>query len=134
MIRLLARLVLNLLATAVGLLAAALLLDSFSINGASFVIAVVIFSLSTTILSPLVAKIALTSAPFLMGGIALVSTFIGLLITDLISDGISITGLSTWFLATLIIWIFSIIANLVLPLVIFKHVLSDHKDHHEAAE
>lgn len=66
MVRLLARLILNILANAVGLLAAALLLDNFSVNTISFIVAVFVFSLATTVLGPLIMKIALTSASHLM--------------------------------------------------------------------
>lgn len=124
MIRLLASLTLSILSNALGLLAAAILVDGFSIDGVSFVIAVLIFSLATTILGPLITKVALTSAPFLMGGIALVTTFVGLLITDLVSSGISINGVSTWLFATLIVWVFSLIGSVLLPLIIFKKALA----------
>ena len=33
-------------------------------------------------------------------------------------------GASTWVLATLVVWLFSVIAVLVLPLVVFKKVLA----------
>ncbi len=127
MIVLLARLTLSVLANAAGLLAANFLVSGFSINGASFVIAVVIFSLATTILGPLIVKIALSSAPYLMGGIALVTTFAGLLITNLVSDGISIEGVSAWVFATFVVWIFSIIGSLLLPLILFKKTLDKNK-------
>lgn len=127
MIRLLARLTLNILANAVGLLAAAIFVDGFSIDDVSFVIAVLIFSLATTVLGPLITKIALTSAPYLMGGIALVTTFIGLVITNLVSSGISIKGASAWLFATLIVWVFSLIGSVLLPLIIFKKTLAKNK-------
>lgn len=128
MLLLLARLVLSLLANAVGLLAAAYFLDGFSIDTLSFVSVVVILSLVITILSPLITKIAFTSAPYLMGGIALISTLVGLIITNILSDGLTITGLSTWILASLIIWVFSIIASVILPLFIFKKTLKARKE------
>lgn len=128
MIRLLARLTLNVLSNALGLLAASLLVDGFSINGLSFVLALLLFSLSTAVLSPLVMKITLQSAPFLMGGIALVTTFVGLLITTIFSDGISIDGVSAWVISTLVIWLFSIVGNVLLPLVIFKKTLKKIKE------
>lgn len=128
MIRLLARLTLNVLSNAFGLFAASLLVDGFSINGLSFVLALALFSLSTAVLSPLVMKIALRNAPFLMGGIALVTTFVGLLITTIFSDGISIDGVSAWVISTLVIWLFSIVGNVLLPLVIFKKTLKKIKE------
>ena len=128
MIVLLARLVLNVLSNALGLFAASLLLDGFSINGVSFFVAVAIFSIAVTVLGPLILKIAITNANYLVGGIALVTTFAGLVLTSLISDGISISGASTWFLATLIVWVFSIIGSIVLPLFLFKKTLEKAKD------
>jgi uncharacterized membrane protein YvlD (DUF360 family) len=127
MIRFLAKLALNILANAVGLLAASMLIEGFTITGVSFVIAVLIFSLSIMILGPLITKIALTNAPYLLGGTALVTTFVGLVVTNLVSDGISISGLSTWLFATLIVWVFSLLGNILLPLVLFKKVLDGHK-------
>lgn len=128
MIRLLARLTLNILSNAVGLVAAALLLDGFSIDGVSFVTAVLIFSLSIAVLSPLILSIALKNAHYLVGGIALVTTLVGLIITNAISSGISIDGLSTWILSALIVWAFSIIGNILLPLVLFKKTLEVAKE------
>jgi O-antigen/teichoic acid export membrane protein len=60
-----------------------------------------------------------------MGGIALVTTFVGLLVTTLLTRGLSITSIGTWVFATLIIWIATVVASLVLPRLIFKDVLSD---------
>ncbi|MFZ1324182.1 MAG: hypothetical protein WAQ57_03425 [Candidatus Saccharimonadales bacterium] len=128
MLRLLARTSLSLLANAAGLLAAAVILNDFSIDGAAFVIAVVIFTAATTILGPFILSVALRSASYLVGGIALVTTLVGLILTSLISDGINISGLSTWILATLIIWIFAVIANVVLPLFMFKQVLQKRRE------
>jgi hypothetical protein len=127
MLRMFARMTLNILSNAIGLAAAALLLDGFSINDVSFVIAVIIFSLCTALLGPFIAKGALKNASYLMGGIALVTTLAGLALTSLLSSGISITGASTWILATLVVWIFSIIGNLLLPLILFKKTLEKAK-------
>ncbi len=123
MIRLLARLIISLLADAVGLAAAAVILDGFSINGVAFLMAVVIFALSTTLLGPFIAKLALRHASYLMGGIALVTTLVGLILTNIFSDGISIQGLSTWILATLMVWIFVVLGNIILPLILFRKTL-----------
>lgn len=128
MIRLLARLVISILADAVGLAAAAIILDGFSISGVAFVSAVLIFALSTTLLGPFIAKVAMTQANYLMGGIALVTTLVGLLITNIFSTGIRIQGLSSWILATLIVWIFAMIGNIILPLIIFRKTLAKNRE------
>ena len=127
MMRLLARLILNVLSNALGLFMASLFVDGFSIDGVSFVVAVAVFSLATTILGPLIMKIALKNAPFLMGGIALVTTLVGLVITNVISDGISVNGVSTCIVATLVVWLFSMIGSVLLPLILFKKILEDNK-------
>ena len=128
MIRLLASLVLHLLANAVGLIVAAALLSGFHINGVAFVTAVIIFTVVEVIADPLITKVALTSVPALRGGVALVTTLVGLIVTTLISSGIQINGLQTWVLATLIVWLFALFATLILPLVIFKKTLEKVKD------
>lgn len=127
MIRLLARLTLSLLANTIGLLAASFLVSGFDIDAKSFIIAVLIFSVATTVIGPLVAKIALTNAPYLMGGIALVTTLLGLIITDLVSTGISVSGLSSWIIATLVVWLFSVLGSVLLPLILFKKVLANNR-------
>lgn len=123
--RLLAQTAMSLLANALALLAASILLTGFSINGLAFVVAVCIFTASTVILEPLITKIARQNAPYLLGGIALVTTFVGLLVTTLVTDGLTITGIANWIVATLIIWLATVVASLVLPLFLFKEVLGN---------
>lgn len=125
MLRFFATLLLTVFANAIGLLFASILLDRFYLNGASFIVAALFFTLVTVILGPFITKVAFKNAPYLMGGIALVTTFIGLILTKAFTNGIRIEGLSTWAVATLIIWIFSVIANVVLPLFLFKKIISD---------
>ncbi len=129
MLRMLASLVIHLLANAVGLIVAAVLLSGFSLDGLAFVTAVVIFTVVEVIADPLITKMAMTSLPALRGGVALVTTLVGLIVTTLVSSGIHITGLSTWVLATLIVWLFALFATLILPLIIFKRTLEKVRDH-----
>ena len=42
------------------------------------------------------------------------TTFLALLITDLLSDGLSIEGASTWLLATVIVWLGTLLAGVIL--------------------
>lgn len=128
MIRLLLRTVLALLGNALGLWIASLLLDDMSISGTSFVVAVVIFTVLTAVLQPLFTKIAMQNAPALQGSSALVTTLAALVITDLVSDGLSISGLTTWVLATIIVWLATMLATILLPMFLFKELLEDSKD------
>lgn len=111
MIALFLRFILSLIANAIGLIMVSVFVIGFSINGLSFVVAVLIFSISTALLGPFISKVALTSAPFLLGGTALVMTFVGLLITNIVTDGITVEGMTTWAIATLVVWIFALIGN-----------------------
>ena len=58
--------------------------------------------------------------PALRGGVALVATLVGLIVTSLVSDGLSIQGGVTWIAATVIVWIVSLLGVLVLPLLFLK--------------
>ncbi len=126
MMRLIASTTLELLANAIGLLVAYLILKpDMEITVAGFIIVVVIFSVARFILAPLMMKLSMRYARALVGGISLVVIFVSLLVTSLLAGNyLVITGISTWILATLIVWVFGVIAMLVLPMVIFKKTLA----------
>jgi putative membrane protein len=111
-VRLAVRIVLAVVANAIALLIAAALLDGVRIDATGFVIAVAIFSLASLILRPIVAWIVLRWARPLLGVIALVTTFVLLLVTDLLSDGFEIEGTLDWVLATVIVWLATMIYDL----------------------
>lgn len=127
MIRLLIRIGLSLLGNALGLWVASLILSDMSVSGTAFVIAVIIFTVLTAVIQPLITKMAMQNAPALQGSSALVTTFVALVITDLVSDGLSISGLSTWIFATVIVWFFTMLAAWLLPLFILKEAVDDKK-------
>lgn len=129
MIRLLIRIGVSLLGNAIGLWVASLVLsDDMTVSGTAFVIAVVIFTVLTAVLQPLFTKIAINNAPALQGGSALVTTFVALLITDLLSDGLDISGLTTWIFATVIVWLFTMIAAWILPMLLIKNARDDDRN------
>lgn len=111
-----------LVANAVGLLLAVLLLPGFTIDPLAFVIAVAIFSLVQTVLGPVITKISFKKFPQVMGGIALVTIFVGLFVTDIIMDGMAIGGIANWLAATLLVWIGSLLASILLPIYVFKEL------------
>ena len=128
MIRFLIRTAVSVAAAAVGLIVAAAILDRMELDAVSFIVVVVIFAAIGGLLGPFVAKTAMLSAPALMGGIGLVTTFVALLITDLVSDGLTIRGVTTWILATLIVWLASILASLLLPVLLVKAGVESLRD------
>ena len=124
MARFLARTVVELVASAIGLIVAAWLLQGVTLNASGFLIAVAVFTLAKIVLGPLVFKLSFKYARALTGGIALVTTFVGLLVTTWLTSGLTIAGAGSWVMATIVVWVFTVIAILVLPLVIFKKLLA----------
>ena len=127
MMRLLATVVLELAANAVGLLVAAWLLAGFTIDVVGFVIVLAIFTVVKFIAAPLMLKLSMQYVRQLSGGVALVTTLVGLFVTTLITDGLVITGISAWILSTLIVWLFGVLAAIILPMFLFKQLLSDDR-------
>ena len=88
----------------------------------------VAFTVIVVVATPLLVKISLKNVPQMAGGVALVATLVGLFGAAMLSDGLTITGLTTWILAPLIVWLTSLIAGLVLPLILFKKVLEKKQE------
>ena len=124
MVRMIATIVIELVASAVGLVVAAWLLPDFVLRTSGFLWAIGVFTAARLILAPLIFKLSFKHARALTGGIALVTTFVGLIVTTWLSSGLQISGASTWIIATLIVWLFGVVAILVAPLVIFKKTLA----------
>lgn len=127
MIRFFAQTILTILGNAAGLLIAATLLDGFKISGFGFFSSVLFFTIAQIILAPFVLKMAIKYLPAIRGGIALVTTFVVLVITATFTSGLSVRGLQEWLLAPLIIWVVTVVAGVLLPLVIFKKALAGKK-------
>jgi uncharacterized membrane protein YvlD (DUF360 family) len=127
MLRMIARLTIALLANAVGLIVAALVLDKMSLSVTGFIIDVAIFTGVQVLAQPLIMKQSVKGGNALSGASALAAAFIALVVTTWISDGMQISGFSTWLLATVIVWGAAVLATLLLPLVVFKKTLQAAK-------
>lgn len=123
MMRLVATTVVALIGNAIALVVADQLLEDLSLTVSGFVLAVALFTLVTVLASPLIRKVAITKAPALLGNTALIATLISLVVTVIVGDGLAIRGLTTWVLATVIVWAIALGARMLLPLVIFKQAL-----------
>ncbi|HEU4450205.1 MAG TPA: phage holin family protein [Gaiellaceae bacterium] len=99
------RLALALGATAAALAIAAALLDGFTVTGLSFVVAVVVFSAVGLVTEPLVSTLLERHARAVAGLASLAVTFVTLLVTDLVSDGIEVEGALAWILGTVVVWL-----------------------------
>lgn len=120
MIRFMIRAAIFLATAALGLLAAALILPDFQLSLSGLLVAIIVFALAQSVLAPFIFKMARRYAPALVGGIGLVSTFVALLIASLVGGGLAITGIGTWILGTLIVWIVTALGAWLLPLIALK--------------
>jgi hypothetical protein len=119
-IRFLLRLVVFLGSSAIGLLVASLLVPGVSVRPLGFITAVVIFTVAQAILSPFFLKMATRYASAFLGGIGLVSTLAALILASVLTNGLSIHGIGSWVAATVVVWLVTAVATLVLPTLILK--------------
>jgi putative membrane protein len=126
-IRFIVRILVGLVANAVGLLVAAALLDGVHVNAGSFIVAVVIFTVVYALMQPfLISQFRRNRAA--LGGVALIATLVSLIVTDLLSDGFSIDGVGTWIAATFIVWLGALLAAVILPFLGLKKYLDERQD------
>ena len=127
MIRFLVRTLVALLANAIGLIVAAILLDDVHLDAGSFIAAVVIFTIVFALLHPFLAVQLRRMGPGLLGAVSLIATLVSLIATDLLSDGLSISGVTTWILAALIVWLAALGAELLLPFLGLRKYLEERR-------
>lgn len=118
------RLVLNTLvflgSAAIGLLVAAWLVPGVRVSVSGFIVAVAVFALAQAVLAPFIAKMASRYASAFLGGIGLLSTFVALLLASVLTHGLAIRGAGSWIAATVVVWLVTAIATLLLPLLVVK--------------
>ena len=127
MIRLIVRTLVAVAANAVGLIVAAAVLDGMEIDVTSFIVAVVIFTIVFAVLTPFLAVQLRRLGNGAIGATALIATLVSLVITDLVSDGFTISGVGTWIAAAVIVWLAALVAAFVLPYLGLKKYLEEHR-------
>lgn len=127
MVRLIVRTVVMLVANAVGLIVAASVLDGMSLNWEGLLWATVIYTVVFALMQPFLAVQARRRAGALLGGVALIASLIALIVADIISDGLNITGVGTWIAAAVVVWIASLLAAFILPFLGLKKYMQDNK-------
>jgi hypothetical protein len=118
MIRMVLRAAVFLGSSAVGLLVAAWLIPGVSVSVSGFITAVVVFSVAQAILAPFILKMASRYASAFLGGIGLVSTLAALILAAVLTHGFSVRGLGSWVAATVVVWLVTAIATLLLPVLV----------------
>jgi len=107
------RIVLAAAANAVMLLVAAALFDKIELNAVTFVVAVAIFTLCAVLVKPIAERVAGRYASGVTWVAGLATTFLALLVTDILSDGLEIEGAFTWIAGTVVVWIGTLIYDVV---------------------
>ncbi|OBB32490.1 hypothetical protein A5792_01970 [Mycolicibacterium peregrinum] len=120
MVRFLLRIAIFLGSSALGLLVAAWLVPGVSVSAWGFVSAVVIFAVAQGVLSPFFLKMANRYASAFLGGIGLVSTLVALILASVLTHGLSISGIGSWIAATVVVWLVTAVATVVLPALFLK--------------
>ncbi|MGA9375131.1 MAG: phage holin family protein [Mycobacterium sp.] len=120
MIRFLLRIAVFLASSAIGLLVASWIVPGVTLRPLGFMTAVVIFTVAQGILSPFFLKMASRYASAFLGGIGLVSTLAALVLAAQFSSGISIRGIGSWIAATVLVWLVTAVATLVLPMLVLN--------------
>ena len=127
MIRLLVRLLIAFVSNAVGLIVAAAVLDGMSLNVTGFLVAVAVFTVVFALLQPFFFSVLRRSPGPVLGGVALIATLASLIITEILTDGLSIRGVGTWAGATVIVWLGSVLAAFILPYLGLKKYLDERR-------
>ncbi|MDE0573491.1 phage holin family protein [Demequina sp. B12] len=127
MVRFLWNTLTNLIAAVVGLWVADYFVDGFDTQLSGFIVAVLIFVVAQALFSPFIFKMAVKYAKALQGGVALISTFVALLLTTIFTDGLTIDGVTAWLLGTVIVWLASALAGWILLTFLLKSKI-DGKD------
>lgn len=120
MVRFLLRIAIFLSSSAIGLLVAAWLVPGVSVSAWGFITAVVIFAVAQAILSPFFLKMASRYASAFLGGIGLVSTLVALILASALTHGLTIRGIGSWIAATVVVWLVTAVATVVLPALLLK--------------
>jgi hypothetical protein len=122
MMRLVLRTAATVLANAAGLMLAAAMLPGFTIDAWSVLVVLLVFSAVMLLTGPLIFKIAVAHIPQIRGSVALVTVFFGLKVTEWLMPAFDMGGFSNWLAATLLVWLGSLIAEILIPLYVFKQL------------
>lgn len=121
-VRIIGRVVVALATSAVALLVAAAVLDDFHVSTFTFPILVVEFAVILLITRAAVVTLVHRNVHVLSSFVGLIGAFAALLVTDLVSDGLRIVGVTTWIFATLIVWGGMIVADLLFGRRLYRSV------------
>lgn len=120
--RIAVRLLVALATSAIALWVASLLLDNMSITATGLITATILFTILTVLLAPVVEAMLEKYAAWANIAAGAIVSFLALLITTLLSDNLTIEGVGTWVIATVLVWLASVVTALVLARLFRQHL------------
>ena len=102
---------------ALGLWIASLVVDGFTVTASGFLVAVVVFAILQSILTPWFLVMSRKYANALTGAVGLVSTVAALFVATLVGDGLTISGATAWILGSFLVWIVTTVVFLAIQMV-----------------
>ncbi len=111
----------------VALLVAALVLDDFDISTLAFPLVALIYTVIAMIAQPGIEQLLEDRGWWASTAVGLLAAFVALLVTDLITDDLEISGIGTWIMATVIVWIAGVLANLLLGRWLYRRIAGDER-------
>ena len=104
----------SLVGIAVGILISSAVLSKFSVNATAVIESTVVFWIVHIIVQVLALRVLVRQPSIALAGLlALASTIVSLIIINAIVSGLTIRGVQTYVLATLIIWVTTSISDTV---------------------
>jgi hypothetical protein len=108
------RLVTSLAGIAAGLIVSATLLDDFSIDAGALVVATLLFWTVHIAVQFFALRVLIRQPSVALAGLlALASTIVALIVVNIVISGMSIHGVSTYVLATLMIWLATVVGDVI---------------------
>lgn len=123
--KLVVQFVVSLAVNAVALLIAAIALDRFTISELAFPVTVIIFTVVGFVARPVIEAMIEKHAQIVASFVGLAAAFVTLLVTDLVTDKLQIEGIGTWVVASLVIWLGRLLADIVLTKRLTERMLGD---------
>jgi hypothetical protein len=98
----------------VGIVISVAVLSGFSASSKAILVSTLLFWVVYLLVSFVTLRILIRQPSVAMAGLlALVSTVVALIVVNIVVSGLSISGVSTYVLATLIIWIATALSDMV---------------------
>jgi uncharacterized membrane protein YvlD (DUF360 family) len=128
MIRFLIRTAIFFAAAFVAIIVADLVLSGFSVAGLySYVVVALIYGVIQGVMEPFFHQVTKRSAPMFTGGVGIITAFVALGITNLISGALTIDGVTTWIAAAVIVWLAGAVAAFLIPAIFVKNRVQERR-------